>query len=400
MARCVFSLLLAALAFVAAPASARTRVELITVGPGDELYTRFGHTALLVSRNGKPLAVYNYGLSDFERPGLFWEFLRGRSKFWVARQHLSAMVADYRFEDRAVWRQPFDLTPKQVQRLLALLGADALPANREYAYHHVDENCATRPRDRLDLVTGGAVSSQLRGSSTGETLRTYVRQGFAGNMLILIGSELLVGRRTDRVVDRWRASFLPSNLSKYLQQVKLPGGAALAPPPAVISARKGGDPLAQDPLAAVKLLWGLAALFGFLAAATVLLARRRSPWAALPLLVQALPLGLCAVLCWGLSLVTSVPELHYNELVLSLWPTDLLLVVLAWRWLRGRWSAGRLLRVYATLRGVVVALVLLGHATGLLYQQPRAVPLLALALAVSLYGATRVGSKAEPTANA
>ena len=399
MGRVLSLLLWTALVLSAATAAARTRVELITVGPGDELYTRFGHTALLVSRDGAALAVYNYGLSDFDRPGLIWEFLRGGSTFWVARQHLSSMVADYRDEDRAVWRQPLNLSGEQVSRLLRILAHDALPANREYIYRHVSDNCATRPRDRLDRITGGAVARALKGAPSGLTWRDLIRQGFASSTTILLASEFLVGRRVDDPVDRWQASALPTNLSRYLQQVKLPGGRVLALPPTVINARRGGDPLADDPLAAVKLLWALAALACLLAPATILLARRRSRWAGLSLLLQAAPMGLCGLLCWGLCAVASLPELRQNELVLALWPTDLLLLVVAWRWLRGRWTAGRLLRVYATVRLVSVAALLLGHATGLLYQQPRAMIVMAAALAVGLWGAVCWGRKEELTAN-
>ena len=398
MARLSSFLLWVSLMLAAAPMEARTRVELITVGPGDEIYTRFGHTALLVSRDSVALGVYNYGLSDFDRPGLIHDFLRGEPIFWVAYQYLAPMVDDYRAEDRAVLRQPLDLSPQQTRQLMRLLARDALPANKEYAYHHFFENCATRPRDRINEATGGAVARQLKGQPTGYTWRHLIRQGFAGRTGILVATELLVGRRVDRPVDRWDALFLPANMSRYLQQVKLPGG-ALVPPPLVILPRKGANPLAADALAGVKLLWALAALSCLLAPVMILLARRRSRWAALPLLLQALPLGTCAVLCWALFLGSTVPELWQTELVAVLWPTDLLLLMFAVAWLRGRWPWRSLLKIYATVRLGAVAVALAGHATGLLYQEPRAALIMAAALAVGLWGTTYFRQKEELTAN-
>jgi len=152
---------------------------------------------------------------------------------------------------------------------------------------------------------------------------------------------------------------------------------------------------AADPVAGVKLVWALAALACLLAPAMILLARRRSPWAALPLLLQVLPLGTCAVLCWALFLGSTVPELWQTELVLVLWPTDLLLLIPAGCWLRGRWPWRRLLSIYARVRLVSVAAALVGHATGLLYQQPRAVLLLAAALAMGLFLAFPTCSRRE-----
>lgn len=399
MARLLSCLLLGALILIAPQASASTRVELLTVGPGDAIYTRFGHTALLVTRDGEALAVYNYGLSDFERPGLFWEFLRSRSVFWVARQHLHTMVADYSADDRAVLRQPLALSPTQVRLLLRDLASDALPANREYIYHHTFENCATRPRDRLDRVLGGVMAAQLRGKATGETYRHVLRRGLASDTGILLAAELLVGRRVDRQMDRWQAVFLPQNLSRYLQHVRLADGTQLAPPPTVVRAREGADPLASDPQAGVKLLRGAAALAVVLAVFTVLLARRRSRWAGLTLGLQALPVGLCGLLVWGLCAVATLPELGESELVLVLWPTDLLLGVTAVGWLRGRWARSRLLRGYIWIRLSAVAVSLLGHAAGLLYQEPRAFVVMGAALVVSAWAAvtySRPGSEPRP----
>jgi len=375
----------------ATPLWARTRVELLTVGPGDDPYARFGHTALLVSQNGAAVAVYNYGLSDFDRPGLFLDFLRGEPIFWVGVQRLSSMVAAYRAEDRAVMRQPLNLSPRQTRALVALLHKDSLPGNRRYVYHHFHENCATRPRDRLDKVTGGALSSQLKGVAAGTTWRELMRQGFAGRAGILVLTELFVGRRVDRPVDRWQASFLPKNLSLYLQQVRLPDGRPLAGPTVVIQPRRGPDPLDADPFTGAASLWMLAALVCLLTPATILLRRRRSRWAGLTLLLQALPVGLLAVLCWGLCLISTLPELRQTELVLALWPTDLLLTVVAVRWLRGRFTSGRLLRVYAHVRLLAVSAVLICHAAGVLYQQPRAVVVLVAALAVGLWWAAASG---------
>ena len=196
----------------------------------------------------------------------------------------------------------------------------------------------------------------------------------------------------DLPISRWEASFLPRDLSRNLQRVKLPSGRPLAAAPRVVYQRRGGDALAGDALAGGKLLWGGAALAWLLALAMVLLARRDGTGrrlAGLALALLALPLGLAGLLCWSLCALSTLPELRQTELVAVLWPMDLLLLGPAVAWLRGRFAQGRLLRVYAHLRLVAVTLVLLGHATGLLYQQPRALVVAAAGLAVGFWVAAK-----------
>src|SRR5262245_40789695 len=59
-------LLVAVLALLACrPASAAAppvRVSLLTMGPGNALFTMFGHDALLLEREGLPSLVYNFGM--------------------------------------------------------------------------------------------------------------------------------------------------------------------------------------------------------------------------------------------------------------------------------------------------------------------------------------------------
>ena len=370
-------------------------VELLLAGPGDELYTRFGHSALRVRGGGRFDLVYNYGYTNFGGPGLIPRFLRGRARFWVAALAYPVAVRDYRDEDRSLYLRPLRLSPSQTTELVTLLETNARPENRAYAYHHYDDNCATRLRDLVDRVTRGALRERLAGMPSGHTLRDLTRAGFAGRLGVLLLTELLVGRRVDEPIDRWRAAFLPRLLDQELRD------AGLAEEWAAILHRRGApSPLDHDPLAGVKLLWAAAALSVLLAAGMALLARRRSRWSGLVLLVLALPLGLAALLIWALAIYSSLPELRGNELLLVLWPTDLALLWPAVRWLRGRLHAGRPLRVYATIRAGVIALAALGHLVGVLVQQPRAWLLASAALAVGLLLALRALPRAPgPTSS-
>jgi hypothetical protein len=383
----------------AAAAEPPPEAVLLTMGPGDELYARFGHAALLLRWPGSgPDVVFNYGYAEFDNPGMVWAFLRGRARFWVARASLDTTLDEYRRQDRTVYYQRLGLSIARRRELARLLEHQSRPENRYYVYHHFHDNCSTRLRDLLDRVTGGALARRLKGHPGPEdTLRQLVRRGFAGRLVLLLAVDTLLGRTLDRRLDRWEAAFLPRELRRDTTEIALAAG-PLAGEVLQLYERKGGDPLASDPLAAVKLLWLVAGLALLLGLAMILLARRRSRWAGLPLLVLSLASGLVGLLVWGVVVLASLPELRLNEIALLLWPTDLALVWPGVRWLAGRPWGGRLLRGYATARLSVVALAAVGHLVGLLVQRPLTWLLLALALAGGLWLAARALPRELPGA--
>lgn len=96
-------------------------VEVYTMGPGEELFSAFGHGAICVTDEQSPLGrCYNYGTADFSTPGpLTWNFLRGRALFWVSVAPRPLMEALYRHEDRTLYRQRLPLPEAQIRRLVA-----------------------------------------------------------------------------------------------------------------------------------------------------------------------------------------------------------------------------------------------------------------------------------------
>jgi hypothetical protein len=113
--------------------------------------------------------------------------------------------------------------------------------------------------------------------------------------------------------------------------------------------------------------------------------RRAGVW----LLVWALPMALASLAMVFGAVASTVIEGRINELLLSYPPTDIALVAVGWRWYRGRAFAGTLLRGYAWVRVGMVVLALLGHASGLLYQEPRVLVVLALVATSLLVVITR-----------
>ncbi len=312
--------LLASSTALAAPA-----VDVYTMGEGEHLFSRFGHAAICVTDERSPRGrCYNYGTADFSTPvPLTFSFLRGEALFWVAKADLPRMLELYRREDRTVFRQRLALSDGEAEALAAALEASTAKDVRYYRYHHFHDNCTTRIRDAVDRATAGRLLDGARERS-GPSFRAYAREGFAGSVLLLAATELLLGSPADEPTSRWTAMFLPSVLREEL-------AARFEAPPEAVYERRGGPVAAGSVHGGASLLAAVGALLAALVFGTAGASRPRTHRAAL--VAAGLVLGLVALLVDVLALVSVMPELTRNEALLVLLPTDLALGFLpaAWR---------------------------------------------------------------------
>lgn len=372
-----------------APA-ASTRVpviDLYTMGPGEHVFSFFGHSALCVTDAVFPRGVcYNYGTTDFSNPvQLVWDFLHGNVKFWVARDDLRRMVQIYQHYDRTVYRQRLPLSPEAAVAMAQRLAHDALPENREYLYHHFFDNCATRLRDHIDVITGGAFS-QGTDASFGLSIREMVQHWTTGIYSILYLSETILARTVDPPATIWQAMFLPDVLR---EQVKLKMGVE----PEILYQRKGplpsGTPYGGK---GVLLLLGLfSGVVAFVACRSPGPRKRR-----LGLTVASLPLLFTSAMIYFLVIISDVPELYLNEHILVFLPTDLVLWV----------ARPSFLRTYARYRLILLGVVALLSAVGVLHQPVAAqiamvaLPMIAILVGLPRPGGARVAEAATGEAEA
>lgn len=353
------------MSWLAASGTARAaaeHIELYTMGPGDDVFSRFGHGALCVVRDdGEDGTCYNYGTADFSKPSrLIAEFLRQRSIFWQSEMGLDAMLEHYAEQDRTVYRQVLPLSAAQVTLIEERLEHDAMPENRNYLYHHFKDNCTTRVRDLLDLATNGALR-QGNDVPYGTTYRELVRSGFSASMPLLMLSEVLIGRSVDRRPTVYEAMFLPSVLRETVAQ-------RLGVPAEVLNPRRHPLP-APDTHAGALLLLALGVLLAGLMAAGEIAGAAWTRRVALVLI--GLTSGLLGALVWAMAIYSTREEFRWNEMALVFLPTDLAMMFLP---LAGAWLA-RYLRV----RLVMAVLVSLLAAVGV-FLQPLWSPLAIIAL--------------------
>jgi len=347
MRRLAVLLLFLSAARTGAAAELPTPIELYTMGSGDDVFEAFGHSTLCVINDAFPRgACYNYGTSDFRDPvQLIWDVLRGRARFWVARMPLPLMLQAYAQDDRSIYRQKLDLPVEAAEELAARLEHDLLPENRTYVYHHYRDNCATRLRDHLDIVTGRGLS---RGAAAPvpDTFRTLTQRGFASSILLLGGMELLVGWHVDLRPTIWEAMFLPDVLRAEVAR-------RFNAQPELFYERTGPVPT-LSPHAGRTMVFILAAGLTLVVAVGALI----PVFWSLALAAMGLVLGLLGTLVTAAACVAVLPELRQNEVLLVVLPLDLVICFLR----------GRPLFVYAASRLILAAAVAAGLLAGILRQ--------------------------------
>ena len=200
------------------------RVYLMTMGPGAQVWERFGHNAIWIHDPASPPdTTYNYGLFDFGQENFLLRFIRGQMWYWMAGFPAEPYVRTYVRDNRSVWLQELNLPPSARLELREFLRWNEQPENRFYHYDYYRDNCSTRVRDALDRVLGGAIEAQTARLPTGTTYRFHTLRLTANDPPVFTGLLLGLGPGVDRPISAWEEMFLPMALREHARRVVLPG---------------------------------------------------------------------------------------------------------------------------------------------------------------------------------
>jgi len=316
------------------------QVSLATFGPGDDVPSWFGHTALVVEdRRLKEERLYNYGMFDFDK---FARFALGRLEFWVGEAPVGPTFRMYAALDRDVRVQVLNLRPAAAARLARALADNILPENRDYLYHHYNDNCSTRPRDKLDEAVGGQLRRALQAPGR-YTLRDHTRRYAAVSAPMAVLLDFLMNDEIDRPIRVWDEAFLPAELEAQVRAFSYVDETGATVPlvasERVLYAAKGRARIAAEPPPLAPWLWGVGTLLGAAAVGLSLAGgtRRRGTRTALGLLSAAQGLlfgvpGLVLALMWA---VTNHTVTFHNEHLFLANPATFAALPLGWMLARG-----------------------------------------------------------------
>lgn len=194
-------------------------IQLVTIDPGDPVYSWWGHTALVVTDKKYNLSrFYNYGLFNFEQDRFFRNFAMGRLLFEVGSLPTQAALRHYRNENRSIRIQTFDMPARIKMKVALFLETNILPANRQYLYDHYYDNCATRVRDIINMATERQLidfTDKPTEMTFRQITRRFTHRHWAMDTLIMFVMSGVI----DIPMSQWQAMFLPAELERYVAEL-------------------------------------------------------------------------------------------------------------------------------------------------------------------------------------
>ncbi|MEK6154878.1 DUF4105 domain-containing protein [Flavobacteriaceae bacterium 3-367] len=231
--------------------SDKAQISVLSCGAGSDLYTTFGHSAFRVQDADLGIdVVYNYGTFNFDPPGFYVDFARGKLIYRLSRQRLDNFLFDYEMENRWVKEQLLDLTTTEKNALFQFLENNYSPENREYQYDFFYDNCASKIRDVLQEVLGNRLVFDESYLENPYTFRELIHQNLSTNSWSAFGIDLALGCVIDKKASASEHLFLPNYVLLQL------GHASLDQRPLVLRQRtvldkaplKNGDYFLSGPL--------------------------------------------------------------------------------------------------------------------------------------------------------
>jgi hypothetical protein len=303
------------------------RISLLTASPGEEVYERFGHTALRVRTPQGEDLVFNYGLFSFGAPNFIYRFVKGETDYQLGATQLPYFTMEYAIRGSQVNEQELNLTAAEAQRIFDALLVNLRPENRVYRYNFFFDNCSTRPRD---IVAANLEAPVVWGDTTSlATFRELVYSKTDPRSWLRFGIDLTLGAHADRRATFGEQMFLPEHLMQALDGATLADGRRLVAANTLLvestdlDSTETADSLFDSPLF---VCW---ALFVLVAIATFFEWRKRSIFRPLDTVIF-LAAGLAGCILFFLNFISVHPCVDDNFNCIWLQPLHLFAAVAVW----------------------------------------------------------------------
>lgn len=222
----ILGIMLLAMTLRAQPLSPSAQASIITVAPGEALYSSFGHIILRIYDPMTGLdRPYNYGTFDFRTDNFYVKFLRGTLPYTLSVGDLYREMAYWQYENRSAREQVLNLSPAQKQRLFDALETNYRPENREYQYKFYYDNCATRPVEMLVKACGDSLRFNNAVDTT-RSFRQWMNDYLGRQPWAQLGMNLALGYPSDETANAWQVMYLPNNVFAQLAKatIRMPNG--------------------------------------------------------------------------------------------------------------------------------------------------------------------------------
>lgn len=354
-------------------------VYIVTIGLGQQLYTRYGHTVLrIIDRDSGADYNFNWGIFDYRSQLAFgFVFFKGILTYRLGVSGYPRMHSHYtRRENRSMSQNKINLTEKQKAQLFELIATNLRPENITYHYQYFFDNCATIIRDYLDRVLHGNIKETYAEQMTAQTFRHYIRDNLNRPPIVVFGLDIMMNSRIDYPLSKWQEMFYPLKLQQYLSELRAVDDAGNFTDEPLLEVE---EVIHQGKLRAssdIDSFWVFAGVALLLLLISGLLYKRFDSR-----LLYSLLLMLWGIFATLLSIVMIVSwcysehlDLHHNANLWLFWPTDFMfcwLAVLTMRRKSFRWP--QLVQYYCLSHLVAWLLLLSLRVLGLITQNVDAV---------------------------
>lgn len=203
-----------------------SKISLLTVGTGDDLYSKFGHSAFRIQDPTIGVdRIYDYGGFDFDPPGFYVKFARGKLNYRMSGYKTDSLIEGYKQENRWIKEQTLNLSQAERNQIFAFLQNNYREENRYYMYDFLFDNCATKIPEVLKDGLGDKLKFDLTQIENPFTFRQLIHQSLDENAWATFGIDLALGSIIDRKATTWEHQFLPLYVEKQMSNTTINGEA-------------------------------------------------------------------------------------------------------------------------------------------------------------------------------
>ncbi len=197
------------------------RISLLTVSPWTgAIYSLYGHTVLKVEDDSTGVdAAFNYGYFDSSQPYFMYHFIKGETDYVLGVTTYQDFLIENQMKGLEVVEQELNLSTAQKQQLWDLLYINSLPENRRYRYNFLFDNCATRPRDMVEMIIQKPV--QYPPTRSNQTFRDLIHECVNEFAWMKFGIDLVIGSDADKFITDREKMFLPLYLMEAFRDANV-----------------------------------------------------------------------------------------------------------------------------------------------------------------------------------
>lgn len=198
------------------------RISLLTCGPGTEVYSLYGHTAIRIQSPQTGDIVVNYGVFSFQQKNFILRFVFGLTDYQMGIVPFDIFMEEYRSEGRWVVEQQLNITPSEADRIIQAINKNYEPQYRTYRYNYFYDNCTTRARDILVNNLNGTV--QFPDNHKDTSYREMIHSMNGDHRWARFGNDILLGLKSDFRTTSEQQQFLPEHLMDDFDKAKIVSG--------------------------------------------------------------------------------------------------------------------------------------------------------------------------------